>query len=81
MKQEKRVGRRADCGEVSIKHIVFAGIVIVVIFFGVRAFFGTMKEASTAVSDRNKKVIENRKALVTEQTERLKNLRDAQNAP
>ena len=81
MKQEKRGGRRADRGEVSIKNVIFAGIAIVVIFFGVRAFFGTVKEASTAVSDRNKKVIESRKALVTEQTERVKNLRDAQNAP
>ena len=81
MKQEKRAGCRADRGEMSITNIIIGGIIIVAIFFGLRAFFGTMKEASTSVGDRNKKVIESRKTLVTEQTERIKNTREAQEVP
>jgi uncharacterized membrane protein len=81
MKQEERVGRRADRGEMSITNIIIAGIIIVAIFFGLRAFFGTLKEASTSVSESNKKVIESRKTLVTEQTERVKNTREAQEVP
>lgn len=81
LKQEKKCGRRAERGEVSIKNIILAVLVIAVVVFVLRAFFGTVKEASTAVSDRNKKVIESRKALVTEQTERIKNAREAQAVP
>ena len=78
MKQEKHFGRLAKRGEISIKNIIFALLALVVGFFIFRAFFGTVKEASVAVSDRNKNAIEARKALVTGQTERIKNTREAQ---
>jgi|GEM_PF-4960545 len=81
MNPEKGLPRRMDQGAISITTIIITVLVIGVIIVVLRSFFGTVKEASTAVSDRNQKVIESRKALVTEQTERLKNIRDAQVAP
>jgi hypothetical protein len=41
----------------------------------------TAKETSSAVSDQSRNANEARKKLVTEQTQRLKNAREAQEAP
>jgi hypothetical protein len=45
------------------------------------AFLRTAKETSSAVSDQSRNANEARKKLVTEQTQRLKNAREAQEAP
>ncbi len=45
------------------------------------AFLRTVKETSSAMSDQSRNANKARKALVTEQTERLKNARQAQDVP
>lgn len=78
---EKEIRYQAKAGAIELKTIVFFVLVIGIAFFVLRAFFVTAKVATATVSDRNQKVIEQKKALVTEQAERLKNVRDATAAP
>lgn len=78
---EKKPLRQAVKGAVTLINLVFAGLAIAVIVILLWAFLRTVKETSSTVSERNRNVIEARKALVTEQTERLKNAREAQDAP
>jgi len=78
---EKKPLRQAVKGAVALANIVFAGLALAVIAIVLWAFLHTVKETSSTVSERNRNVIEARKTLVTEQTERLKNAREAQDAP
>jgi hypothetical protein len=78
---EKKPVRQAVKGAVTLTNIVFAGLALAVIGIVLWYFLRTVKETSSAVSERNRNVIEARKTLVTEQTERLKNAREAQDAP
>lgn len=73
--------RQAVKGAVTLTNIVFAGLSIAVIVIVLWYFLRTVKETSSTVSERNRNVIEARKKLVTEQTERLKNARQAQEMP
>ena len=73
--------RQAVKGAVTLTNIVFAGLSIAVIVIVLWYFLRTVKETSSAVSDQNRNAIEARKKLVAEQTERLKNARQAQEAP
>jgi MFS superfamily sulfate permease-like transporter len=77
----KKPLRQAVKGAVTLTNVVFAGLTLAVIVIVLWAFLHTVKETSSTVSERNRNVIEARKALVTEQTERLKNAREAQDAP
>jgi hypothetical protein len=81
IKSEKKLLRQAVKGAITLTNIVFAGLTLAVIVIVLWAFLHTVKETSSTVSERNRNVIEARKALVTEQTERLKNAREAQEAP
>ena len=81
MKMRERQVRWAERGAMSFTSIIIMFVVIVATGAVLYWFLNTAKEATTAVSDRNQKVIESKKALVIEQTERLKNLREAQEAP
>lgn len=78
---ERKPVRQAVKGAVTLTNIVFAGLSIAVIVIVLWYFLRTVKETSSTVSERNRNVIEARKTLVTEQTERLKNARQAQEAP
>jgi len=73
--------RQTVKGAVTLTNIVFAGLALAVIAIVLWAFLHTVKETSSTVSERNRNVIEARKALVTEQTERIKNAREAQDTP
>lgn len=73
--------RQAIKGAVTLTNVVFAGLTLAVIVIVLWAFLRTVKETSSTVSERNRNVIEARKTLVTEQTERLKNARQAQEVP
>jgi len=81
MNPKQVLHRRSIRGAVNVTAIVISLLVVVATFVILRAFLSTAKEATTDVSERNQKVIESRKALVKEQTERLKNLRDSQATP
>ena len=73
--------RQAVKGAVSLTNIVFAGLSLAVIVIVLLYFLRTVKETSSAMSDQSRNANEARKKLVTEQTERLKNTRQAQETP
>jgi cytochrome bd-type quinol oxidase subunit 1 len=73
--------QQAVKGAVTLTNIVFAGLSIAVIVIVLWAFLRTAKETSSAMSDQSRNANEARKKLVTEQTQRLKNAREAQEAP
>jgi flagellar basal body-associated protein FliL len=81
MKMRETQAWRPERGAVSMTAIIVTLLAAAVVFVAVRFFLGTAKEATTAVSDRNKQVIESRKVLVKEQTERIKTMREAEEAP
>lgn len=68
-------------GAVQLKNLLAALVLLVLIVIGLRAVLHTVKETTTAVSDRNTQAVEQRKTLVKEQTERIKSAREAQEAP
>jgi MFS superfamily sulfate permease-like transporter len=78
---EEKPLRQAVKGAITLTNIVFAGLSIAVIVIVLWAFLRTAKETSSAMSDQSRNSNEARKKLVTEQTERLNNARQAQEAP
>jgi hypothetical protein len=68
-------------GAVSVTTLIIALVVIGVAFVALKFFVQGAQETKTAVIDRNQKVIEQKKVLVNEQTERIKTMRESQETP
>ena len=68
-------------GAVSVTTLIIALVVVVVAFVALKFFVQGAQETKTTVMDRNQKFIDQKKVLVNEQTERLKTMRESQEAP
>jgi len=68
-------------GAVSVTTLVIALVVVGIAFVVLKFFIQGAQETKATVMDRNQKVIEQKKVLINEQTERLKTLRESQEAP
>jgi uncharacterized membrane protein len=68
-------------GGVSITALIIGLVVVGVAIVALKFFFEGAQETKTTVMDRNQKFIDQKKVLVNEQTERLKTMREAQEAP
>jgi cytoskeletal protein RodZ len=68
-------------GAVSVTTLIIALVVIGVSFVLLKFFVQGAQETKETVINRNQKVIEQKKVLINEQTERLKTMRESQETP
>jgi len=68
-------------GAVSVTTLVIALVVVGIAFVVLKFFIQGAQETKATVMDRNQKVIEQKKVLINEQTERIKTMRESQEAP